>query len=164
MSFRQGRKYLQELIAETIGAWLSIVRAMKSRDSGDAIGLCGMVILNGSEQEIRYLVRRDYGGRGRAGESARGLLKIGFAEVNLHRIFATCLPENPASARVLEKIGMGKEGYQVKHLRIHGTWRDCRCYAVLYTALNTGRNRWRSVRTPPRSPSGCRIRENLQAA
>jgi len=46
--------------------------------------------------------------------------RIGFSEMSLHRIWATCLPENPASARVLEKAGMRKEGFLVKNLKIHG--------------------------------------------
>jgi RimJ/RimL family protein N-acetyltransferase len=68
-SREESEKYLQELIAETTGAWLSIVRAIESQDSGNVIGLCGIVILHGSEQgEIGYLVRRDYWGRGIAAE------------------------------------------------------------------------------------------------
>jgi RimJ/RimL family protein N-acetyltransferase len=105
---------------------------MESPDSGDVIGLCGIAVLRGSEQgEIWYLVRPDHWGRGIAAESARSLLRIGFSEMNLHRMFATCLPENPASARVLENIGMRKEGCQVKGLKIHGVWRDCSLYAIL---------------------------------
>jgi len=51
--------------------------------------------------------------------------------MNLHRMFATCLPENPASSRVLEKIGMRREGYQLKDVRIHGVWHDSSLYAIL---------------------------------
>jgi RimJ/RimL family protein N-acetyltransferase len=46
-------------------------------------------------------------------------------------MFATCLPENPASARVLEKVGMRKECFQPKNLKIHGVWHDCVLYALL---------------------------------
>ena len=95
-------KYFQELIAETTPAWRSIVRAIGSQDSDDVIGLCGIVILHGSEQgEIWYLVRPDRWGQGIASAAARQLLRMGFAELSLHRIFATCLPENPASSRLL---------------------------------------------------------------
>jgi RimJ/RimL family protein N-acetyltransferase len=101
-------------------------------DSGDVIGLCGIAILHGSEQgEIWYLVRPDHWGRGIAAEAARMLLSIGFGEMNLHRMFATCLPENPASSRVLENIGLRREGHQLKSLKIHGVWRDCICYGIL---------------------------------
>ncbi|MHC5828287.1 MAG: GNAT family N-acetyltransferase, partial [Nostoc sp.] len=44
------------------------------------------------------------------------------AECGLHRIFATCRPENIASARVLQKIGMQQEGYLREHHWIKGEW------------------------------------------
>jgi RimJ/RimL family protein N-acetyltransferase len=127
------RKCLEDLITETAdGAWLSVLRAVEALDSCGVIGLCGIAILHGSEQgEIWYLVRPEYWGHGIATEAARALLRIGFAEMNLQRMFATCLPENPASLRVLEKIGMRKEGYQLKNLKIHGVWHDSVLYAVL---------------------------------
>lgn len=129
----QTQKCLDDLMADSPGgAWQPVVRAIESQDTGDVIGLCGIVILHGSEQgEIWYLVRPDHWGRGIAQQAARELLKIGFSEMNLHRIFATCLPKNPASARVLERIGMRKEGLQLKNLKIHGAWHDCFLYAIL---------------------------------
>ena len=138
----ESRKCLDDLMAEDSGGgWRSVTRAIETLDSGEVIGLCGISILHGSEQgEIWYLVRPDHWGRGIAAEAARLLLGIGFAEMNLHRMFATCLPENPASGRVLEKIGMRKEGCQRKSLKIHGVWRDCFLYAILREGWETSVN------------------------
>ena len=137
------QKCLDDLMAkDSGGGWRSVTRAIETLDSGEVIGLCGIAILHGSEQgEIWYLVRPDHWGRGIAAEAARLLLGIGFAEMNLHRMFATCLPENPASARVLEKIGMRKEGNQVKNLKIHGNWHDSFLYAILRKEWETSVNR-----------------------
>ena len=139
-STEQSQKYLDDLITESPGgAWLSVVRAIEDRNSGDVIGLCGIVVLHGSEQgEIWYLVRPDCWGHGVAAESARVLLWIGFSEMNLHRMFATCLPENPASSRVLEKIGMRREGHQLMNLKIHGVWHDSSLYAILREEWEVG--------------------------
>ena len=52
----------------------------------------------------------DHGGY--ATEAAGALLRFGFDQAGLHRITATCDPENVGSARILEKIGM-------RHLRHH---------------------------------------------
>ena len=132
-TLEQSRKYLDELIRETPGgAWISLVRAIEAPGFAHPVGLCGIAILHGSEQgEIWYLVRPDQWGRGIAQRAAGELLRIGFSELNLHRMFATCLPENPASSRVLEKVGMRKEGYQTMNLRIHGGWHDSCMYAIL---------------------------------
>jgi RimJ/RimL family protein N-acetyltransferase len=139
----ESQKCLDELISETPGgAWISVVRAIEVLDSTPLIGLCGIAILHGSEQgEIWYLVRPDRWGRGIAQLAAGQLLRIGFSELNLHRIFATCLPENPASSRVLEKIGMRKEGYQAKNLKIHNVWHDSHLYAILREEWQTAAGR-----------------------
>ena len=96
------------------------------------MGLCGVVILRGAEEgEIWYLVEPESWGKGIATEAAKHLLDFGFGELGLHRIWATCLPENPASARVLEKVGMRKEGFLVGNLKIHGVWKSSFLYATL---------------------------------
>jgi len=132
-SIEASKKCLDDLIEENSSmAWRSVARGIAYESSGELIGLCGIAVLHGSAQgEMWYLVRPALWGRGIAAEAARQLLNMGFAEMNLHRIFATCLPENPASARVLEKIGMRKECRQLKALNIHGVWHDCFLYAIL---------------------------------
>ena len=92
-SIEESQTCLDDLIAENSStAWRSVARAIEIRDSGEVIGLCGTAILHGSEQgEIWYLVSPDHWGRGTATEAARQLLNMGFSEMNLHRIFATCL-------------------------------------------------------------------------
>jgi [ribosomal protein S5]-alanine N-acetyltransferase len=49
-------------------------------------------------------------GLGYATEATRRLLAFGFNELGLHKIFATCDPENRASVAVLPKNGMDQEG------------------------------------------------------
>jgi len=134
------RKCLDDLMTERLdSAWLSVVHAIQSVETGDLLGLCGIAVLHESEQgEIWYLVRPDHWGRGIAQKAARELLRVGFLEMNLHRMFATCLPENPASARVLDKIGMRKECHQLKTLKIHGVWQDCFLYAILRDEWEAG--------------------------
>ncbi len=91
-----------------------------------------MVILRGAEEgEIWYLAEPESWGKGIATEAARHLLDFGFGELRLHRIWATCVPGNPASERVPEKMGMRKEGFLVRNLKIHGVWMSCFLYAML---------------------------------
>ena len=48
-----------------------------------------------------------------------------------HRIYATCRPPNVASWRVMEKLGMRREGHLVQHRLIKGRWQDSYLYAIL---------------------------------
>jgi len=49
-------------------------------------------------------------GHGYATEAARAIVAFGFDTLGLHRIAATCVADNAASAHVLEKIGFRREG------------------------------------------------------
>lgn len=70
-------------------------------------------------------------GRGYATEAAEELVRFGFAELGLHRIAATCHPENAGSARVLVKAGLRPEGRMRDHLLVRGAWRDSLLFAVV---------------------------------
>jgi RimJ/RimL family protein N-acetyltransferase len=132
-SREESKKFLLGSINETPSdPWRSIVRAIVSGPDGELVGLCGLVNLRGnSDGEIWYLINPQSWGKGIATKAVKQLLQVGLSEMSLHRIWATCLPENPASARVLEKAGMRKEGFLVKNLRIHGEWRSSFLYAIL---------------------------------
>ncbi|WP_342505575.1 GNAT family protein [Sporosarcina sp. FSL K6-2383] len=89
------------------------------------------------EGEIGYIFHPDYWGQGYATEVAHLLVNFGFKELNLHRIYATCDPRNGASAKVLEKIGMVKEGRLRENLLIKGGWRDSFVYGILEHEWNS---------------------------
>ena len=81
--------------------------------------------------EIGYVVHPDYWGVGYATEVANILLEFGFTQLNLHRISATCDPRNIGSVKVLEKIGMMREGTIRDDFLIHNGWRDSHLYGIL---------------------------------
>ncbi len=102
------------------------------------IGGCGINVSNPDNREgwIGYGLNRNFWGKGYGTESAKALLKFGFEELNLHRIFATCKTENTASAHVLEKIGMKREGHLREHKWTKGRWHDSFLYAILEQEWN----------------------------
>lgn len=61
--------------------------------------------------EIGWVFNPAYHNKGYASEAAQAVLNYGFEILKLHRIIATCQPENPPSYRMMEKIGMRREGY-----------------------------------------------------
>jgi ribosomal-protein-alanine N-acetyltransferase len=82
--------------------------------------------------EIGWVLDKRHHGHGYATEAATALLKHGFESLGLHRIIATCQPGNPASYRVMEKIGMRREAHFRKaHFRDESTWWDEYFYALL---------------------------------
>jgi RimJ/RimL family protein N-acetyltransferase len=71
------------------------------------IGWCGLEFIQEiSEVEVAYLLEKLYWGKGFATEAAKASLRYGFEELKLDHIIALAFPENVASRRVMEKIGM----------------------------------------------------------
>ncbi|MDR1689102.1 MAG: GNAT family N-acetyltransferase [Clostridiales bacterium] len=83
--------------------------AVTAKDTGKLIGACDISI-SGEEGAIGWILHRDFWRQGYAAEMGAVLLDFGFGELGLHRITATCDEENTASYKVMEKIGMRREG------------------------------------------------------
>ena len=97
----------------------------------DQFGSVGVYCGDGmSHAEMGFVISPDRWGDGYATEAATAVLGFGFDSLGLHRIWATCRPENLASARVLERIGMQREGHLRDHVCIRGCWRDSFLYAA----------------------------------
>ena len=93
-----------------LGLWATI-----HKDSGKFIGRCGLLpytIEDQQEVEVAYTIAREYWGLGLGTEAAKAILNYGFEQLQLSRLICLIDPENIASQRVAEKIGMTfkKEG------------------------------------------------------
>ncbi|QTD40246.1 GNAT family N-acetyltransferase [Sporosarcina sp. Te-1] len=86
--------------------------------------------------EIGWVFNPKYQNRGYASEAAKAVLEYGFKEMNLHRIIATCQPENIPSYRVMEKVGMRREGFFKKCIPNGNEWWDEYYYAILAEESN----------------------------
>ena len=123
--------YLSRVVREASGETrTSFTLAVATLDD-ELIGAASLTITDTqSTGELGYVLARDQWGHGYATEVARRLVVFGFDKLGLHRITATCHPDNLASARVLEKAGMHFEGTIRDHLRVREVWRDSRVFAI----------------------------------
>jgi len=100
------------------GVW-----ALLEKESGR---MAGMVMLKpldeGPEVEVGYHLARWAWGRGFATEGARAVLRHGFSDAGLDRIVAVVHPENRASLRVIERLGLNPAGDR----HVYGV--DCRFF------------------------------------
>jgi [ribosomal protein S5]-alanine N-acetyltransferase len=109
------------------------VFALENRNNNHWMGLIGLQLreLKFRSAEIWFKILPANWGDGFATESLNRMLGFAFMELNLHRVEAGCAIENIASARVLEKAGMEREGIKRKILPIRGEWADAYSYAIL---------------------------------
>lgn len=97
--------------------------------------LVGAICLrpNGFKVDVGYVLARAHWGKGYATEALRSVVEWALAQRAIQRVWAVCDVENPASARVMEKAGLRKEGILrrwIVHPLAGKTARDCFCYAI----------------------------------
>ena len=103
------------------------------KNSGEFIGITGMTLSNNKFRlgEIYYKLLPEYWGKGYATEVARQLIITGFNTFHLHKVEAGVATENERSTRVLERVGMTREGLRRRILPIRGVWKDNYHYAIV---------------------------------
>ena len=82
--------------------------------------------------EMWYKIHLSILREGYALEALARLFKYAFNTLDLHRIESDCAINNIESIRVLEKLGMVREGKKRKFLPIGGQWMDSYMYGILY--------------------------------
>jgi ribosomal-protein-alanine N-acetyltransferase len=79
---------------------------------------------------VGYWVDQAHAGRGIVPTALALVIDHCFDVVGLHRVEVDIRPENTASLRVVEKLGLRREGYYERFLDIDGGWRDHIAFAI----------------------------------
>ena len=127
----------QESFDKGEGVQFAIVDGEKGFLIG-GIGL-GIAYKQDESMELGYWVGKPYWNKGYCTEAAQAVLKYGFEVLELHRIYARHLTRNPASGRVMQKIGMKHEGTSREAVKKWERFEDLEAYGILrseYTASN----------------------------
>lgn len=109
--------------------------------AGDLIGAISLGInLPNQMAELGYWIGMPFWNKGFCTDAARRVLQFGFDELGLNKIYARHLGGNTGSARVMQKIGMTKEGMLRQHVMKYGVLNDIVEYGILkseYEKLQT---------------------------
>ena len=97
------------------------------------IGLFGLKLGNKKYRrgEVWYNIHSSYWNQGYATEVLAAMVDFGFDELGLHRIQAGCAVDNIGSIKVLEKVGMIREGRGREILPLKSGWSDNFEYSIL---------------------------------
>ena len=85
----------------------------------------------GHQGELGYWIGVPYWGKGYCTEAGEALLEYGFTELDLNRIHASYFSRNPASGRVMEKLGMTYEGTRKQHILKWNKFEDLALKGIL---------------------------------
>lgn len=131
--------YVEEVLkAEKVVPQTRYVQALVDENTDRVIGAGEIVIKSFVHQsgEIGYILHPEYWGKGIGTLLGNALVERGFSELDLHKISASCDPQNIPSQKVLTKIGMTLEG-RIRHdLKMKNGWRDSLLFGLL-------ENEWR---------------------
>ena len=107
--------------------------AITTHQDQQFIGLYGLKLSNSkySKGEIWYKIHKDYWNNGYATEATQAMLDFCFDTLHLHRVEAGCAVQNIGSYKVLEKVGMTREGRGRQKLPLRTGWTDNYEYAIL---------------------------------
>lgn len=107
------------------GSEAAVFAICEKEHSHFPIGAIGLEINAKDENaELGYWIGESWWGRGYCTEAAQSMVDFGFSTLGLKRIHAHFMAKNPASGRVLQKIGMVKEGFMKSHIKKWGIFED----------------------------------------
>jgi RimJ/RimL family protein N-acetyltransferase len=102
------------------------------RLTGELAGAIGLAINRRFDSaELGYWLGRQFWAQGYCTEAGCAILNYGFTELNLNRIHASHFNRNPASGRVMEKLGMTREGVLRQHVKKWDKYEDSVQYGIL---------------------------------
>lgn len=110
-----------------------LVLAITLTPTREFVGAISLLFCVGSERaDLGYWMGAPYWNRGYTTEAARAVVDYGFRVLQLNRIQAHHMAENPASGRVMEKIGMSREGCSPQGLKKNGRFHDLIFHGLLH--------------------------------
>jgi RimJ/RimL family protein N-acetyltransferase len=98
---------------------------------GQILGAIGLHDRDDDKAELGYWMGKPFWNKGYVTEAATALIDFGFNELQINKIYATYFLDNPASGRIMEKIGMEKEALLKQHLKKDGKYIDVMMYSIL---------------------------------
>lgn len=110
----------------------AVTYAVTRASDGALVGAVGLILDSANDSaELGYWIGREYWGQGYATEAARAVVAWAFRFLGLNRIHASHFPRNPASGRVLVKLGMRHEGRLRQHVKKWGSYLDLERFGLL---------------------------------
>jgi len=118
----------EAVYAEGRGTPYAIVR----RDDAQLLGAINLMLTPRFDRaELGYWLGVPFWGKGYCTEAARAIIDYGFRELGLVKIVGTHLTRNPASGRVMSKVGLVQEGILRQHVKRWGDHEDIATYGLL---------------------------------
>ena len=97
---------------------------------------CGVIEIRDIDREhlqgeLSFWLAVEAWGKGYTSEALKPILRFGFEDLELNRLYAYHMVRNPASGKVLQKNGLLQEGVLRQRIRKWGIFEDVKLWAIL---------------------------------
>jgi len=104
------------------------------KETGELIGEIDLYDFDSSIDncEVSYSLGFKWWNHGYGTEALQAVVEFGFRQMNIHKISAAHNTDNPASGRIIAKVGMKQEGV-IRHMirNANNQYKDCAVYGIL---------------------------------
>lgn len=116
-----------------------VVCAITLKGNGELVGCMSLAGISKKHQkgEIAYWVAVDHWGKGYCTEAGQVLVKYAFEQLKLNKITSRHKVTNPASGKVMQKLGMSYEGTLRQEMFSEGVFVDLAVYGLLKSEYST---------------------------
>ncbi len=117
---------------ESFDTGRGVTFAITRKPDGILIGTISLMsIVSGHQGELGYWIGKPFWSMGYCSEAGKAILKYAFTDLGLVRVHACHFARNPASGRVMEKMGMRYEGCRRRHAKKGERLEDLMLYGIL---------------------------------
>ncbi|MDP7322241.1 MAG: GNAT family N-acetyltransferase [Bacteriovoracaceae bacterium] len=110
----------------------SLTLSVCLNEKNKIIGAIELILkLQHKRAELAYWIGFPFWNRGYCTEASKAIVSYGFNQLDLRKITAHHMLSNPASGKVMEKLGMKREGVFEQHFIRFGEFQDMAAYGVL---------------------------------
>ncbi len=144
-SLDESKKFLYESIAESqFEGRTKFFFALVLKETGHYMGEIGFSVTINCEEgrvvNLGYFIFPQYWGKGYVTEAVNILMDYAFLYLDVIKIESGCISSNVGSLKVMEKVGMTRESYLVKHMYYNDVLNDRVDYRML-------KEEWLAIRT-----------------
>ncbi|MEM1327865.1 MAG: GNAT family protein [Bacteroidota bacterium] len=129
--FEKDAVFWINLAHQSIQNGSKVILAIRNKATDAFMGGMGLHVNSQHHRaELGYWIGEPFWGKGFVTEAVHTMMKYGFNELNLHRIHAHYVKENVGSGRVMEKVGMKREGELLEHQYKYGVYHTIVAYGI----------------------------------
>ena len=117
-----------QYMSETFCYW-----GIEVKESGELIGTIDLFNINEDTEncEVGYNIGFNWWNKGYGTEALHAVVEFAFRIMDIHKISATHNIDNPASGKIMLKVGMKREGIIRHMIRKNNQYKDCGIYGIL---------------------------------